>query len=274
MHMPRSAALHMSYTVSAATLTAVRASISTPVLPVVRAVASTSIQALDSPRRFRPAGGQLDAHVGQQQGVAHGDQLVGALGRLDAGDLGHGQHVALLGQAAFDERQRLGRHRDPAPGHRHALCLPLGPDVDHARAAALIQMREFARHNHGPRARIHENGAKPKDDPRNTKHAPHPLSRGSAQYPQRRFPNPKSLAANLGHGAVLGRLGLGQVMLLGLDLDGVGQQTSDLVVTGAGSKWSVQVDLPGRSSDRAGAGRRLSAAGGCRRCKSGRSGLR
>ena len=44
MRMPRSTALHMSYTVRAATDTAVRASISTPVLAEVRAVAVISIR--------------------------------------------------------------------------------------------------------------------------------------------------------------------------------------------------------------------------------------
>src|SRR5215813_3668803 len=43
-HISRSTALHMSYTVSAATATAVKASISTPVLPVTRATLSISIR--------------------------------------------------------------------------------------------------------------------------------------------------------------------------------------------------------------------------------------
>src|SRR5215467_5019510 len=42
MLMPRSTALHMSYTVSAATAAAVKASISTPVRPVTRTVARIS----------------------------------------------------------------------------------------------------------------------------------------------------------------------------------------------------------------------------------------
>ena len=55
-------------------------------------------------------GVDVDGDLGERQRVAERDQLVGALGRHDAGDARGADHVALLGVAGADQRRA-----SPAP---------------------------------------------------------------------------------------------------------------------------------------------------------------
>ena len=120
-----------------ATETAVSASISTPVWPATFTSAVT-----------RMPGGiarglEVDGRLGDGERMAERDQLVGLLGGHDAGDAGGGQHVALLGLALLDQRQRRRRHGDEAFGARGALGGGLVGDVDHARLALVVEVREL-----------------------------------------------------------------------------------------------------------------------------------
>ena len=90
MRIVFSAALTMSYTVRAATETAVSASISTPVRAVVLAVA-----VITTPRQCIVKR-KLHIDLRQGQRMAQGDQVGRTLGGGDARDLGHGEHVPLL----------------------------------------------------------------------------------------------------------------------------------------------------------------------------------
>ena len=78
----------MSYSVSAATLTAVNASISTPVRSAVRTVAVIG----DFSARTDV---EVDVDTGQRQLVAQRNQVLGALGGQDASHPGGRQCVTL-----------------------------------------------------------------------------------------------------------------------------------------------------------------------------------
>ena len=126
--------------VSAATETAVSASISTPVLAVVRACAEMRTRAT-SRARFRL---EVDRDVAERDLVGEGDELPRVLRGVDARDARHGEDVALLRAALDDERQRLGTHRDRACCYRSARRVRLGTDVHHAGAAFCVYVREFS----------------------------------------------------------------------------------------------------------------------------------
>ena len=81
---------------------------------------------------------QIDAV--HQNGVAHGDDVRGPLGAHDTGDLGHGQHVALLHATGADEGEGLLVHQHPACGHSHALGDRLLAHVHHFGPALFIKM--------------------------------------------------------------------------------------------------------------------------------------
>ena len=109
----------MSYTVSAATEQAVSASISTPVWAGRAGLGADPHEAL--------VGLHLDDHVHERerQRVAERDQLRGALGRLDAGDPGGADHVA-LGRVAGGHRGGGGgrhAHRPSATARRSVTGL-------------------------------------------------------------------------------------------------------------------------------------------------------
>ena len=100
---------------------AVIASISTPVGPVVRASRG---QRRSAGNRDRP---RLDADERQRERVTQRDQLGGALGRLDARDPRHPEHVA-LGRVAGEDRVRgLGRDPHDSPRHRAPLAVGFSP---------------------------------------------------------------------------------------------------------------------------------------------------
>src|SRR2546422_5178360 len=65
-----------------------------------------------------------------------------ALGRLDPGQSGGAQHVALRRIPACDERRRLGGHPDHRSGHGTPLADGLAAYVDHPRAPVLVYVRE------------------------------------------------------------------------------------------------------------------------------------
>ena len=136
MRMCLSTALHMSYTVNRATLTAVRASISTPVRPVHE----TSLVAVT------PVLGQLQrhGHVVQDERMAKRNQFAGAFGRLDPGNLGDRQHVALGDLVVADQiracRRPVRSCRWPGPCGVAAPCgrrRPCGRGLRHPRAIVL-----------------------------------------------------------------------------------------------------------------------------------------
>ena len=79
-----------------------------------------------------------------QHGMAHGDQLGRPLGRLDTGDPGRRQHVALGDGVIGHLGGRLGQHRNPASGQGPAMCwFPRG-DVDHAGSAQRVEIGQHA----------------------------------------------------------------------------------------------------------------------------------
>ena len=77
------------------------------------------------------------------------DQLPGPLRRPDPRQPGGPEHVALGRVAARHRRRRLGRHSHPRLGARPARRLGLGGDVDHPRAARLVEVGEPAGHADG-----------------------------------------------------------------------------------------------------------------------------
>ena len=123
--------------VRAATVTAVRASISTP----VRATGPGRRRDVDGAARL--VEGELDVDVGEGNGVAEGDQLGRLLGAHDTGQPGGRQNVALLDPAPSDEGQGLRTHDDATPGHRLSRRLRLRPNLHHAGPTLLIEVGEM-----------------------------------------------------------------------------------------------------------------------------------
>ena len=109
MVMPRSLAFSMSYTVSAATLTAVSASISTPVRPVTRhRLVTASVES--------PAAANSTATLASGSGWQRGYQVTRAFGGLDARNASHRQHIALRRRPVQNRLQARRRHADPGLG--------------------------------------------------------------------------------------------------------------------------------------------------------------
>ncbi len=117
-----------------ATLTAVNASISTPVGPRHPDIGGHADPGGSGGRH------QLHGDLADGQRMAQRDQLVRPLGGHDAGDAGDRQDIALLGLALLDQRERLGGHGDEALGAGGALRRGLVRDVDHARLALVVEM--------------------------------------------------------------------------------------------------------------------------------------
>src|SRR5438552_2350839 len=72
--------------------------------------------------------------------MRQGNQLGGALGRLDCGDACHAQHVTLPGLAGANHRQCLGPHDDAAPRPRDPPRDLLTRHVDHARLTGGVEV--------------------------------------------------------------------------------------------------------------------------------------
>ena len=103
----------MSTTVSAATETAVSASISTPVRSVVRTVAVMSTDVVGD--------GEVDGDAGDRERVAQRDQRRGLLGAHDPGEPGDRERVA-LGHAGSPRSSADDLGRRPAPVPRPWPC--------------------------------------------------------------------------------------------------------------------------------------------------------
>ena len=86
---------------------------------------------------------KLTSTDADQQRVAQRDQVGRPLGRLDAGDPGHGQHVALGDRAPGDQRRGLGLHEHLAAGDGPPVGRLLGGDVDHAGTAQRVEVGEL-----------------------------------------------------------------------------------------------------------------------------------
>ena len=131
-----STALIMSCSVSPAIATAVSASISTPVF----AVTATG----RGDRRWMPRLElELDRHRVERQQVRERDQLARALRPRDAGDARGREHVGLRQPVGPHERDDLGGRVEPAAGDRDAARDGLRADVDHARAAVVVEVAQL-----------------------------------------------------------------------------------------------------------------------------------
>ena len=138
--MPRSTALHMSYTVRHATLAAVSASISIPVLPVTPQVVVTWMPTRPSGRSPSAHGRALHLRLRDVERMAHGDEGARLLGSHHAGHARARQHVAFRRLALHDKRERLGMHGDEALGHGDSLRVGFLRHVHHAHGALLVDM--------------------------------------------------------------------------------------------------------------------------------------
>src|SRR5262249_18908182 len=85
-----------------------------------------------------------ERHVdtGETKRMAERDQLVGTLGRQDAGGARDAQHITLGRVAGTDDLKRLRRHTQDGGRHRLPGSLGLGGNVDHAGVAAGREMTE------------------------------------------------------------------------------------------------------------------------------------
>ena len=137
MLIARSTALHMSYTVSRATCTAVSASISTPVRE------SVSTRALQCTAGEVVRGPQLEVDARERQRVAERDEVGGPLGSHDARHARDGEHVSLVVGPRDDACERLVPHLYASLRHRPAPGRRLLPHVDHAYVALWIEVGEL-----------------------------------------------------------------------------------------------------------------------------------
>ena len=125
----------MSTTVSAATETAVSASISTPVRSVVRTVAVISTAS--------SATVEVDGDAGDRERVAQRDQRRRLLGAHDPGEPGDGERVALGHAVAAQQLDDLGGDEHPPGGDGLARGDVLAGHVDHAGGAGLVDVGEL-----------------------------------------------------------------------------------------------------------------------------------
>ena len=144
MRAAGSTALIMSYRVRAATLTAVSASISTPVRSVLR----TDRGDLD----LRLADREVDVDAGKGELMAQRDQVAGAFGRQYARHPGGRQCIALGQPAGRYQRDHVSGGAQRAGSYRGAPGGPLFGDVDHVRRPPLIQVRQ---RRPGPQSVLH-----------------------------------------------------------------------------------------------------------------------
>lgn len=72
--------------------------------------------------------------------MAERDQVASAFGRLNGGDAGDAEYVALLGRALLDQREGFRLHADAPGSAGDAFGFGLGADVDHVGLAGGIEM--------------------------------------------------------------------------------------------------------------------------------------
>ena len=86
---------------------------------------------------------ELDGDARQWQRVAERDQFTGSFRRLDGGYPRNAQHVALLGIARPNQRQRFGTHPDSPRRPGQPFGFRLGSDVNHVRLTGGIEVSEY-----------------------------------------------------------------------------------------------------------------------------------
>ena len=91
--------------------------------------------------------GEFHGALGQQQGVAEGDQVAGALGGHDASHLRHAQHIALFGAALGHGRKALRAHGDAAHGHCRAVGDGFFAHIHHPGIARSVHMGKMIVHS-------------------------------------------------------------------------------------------------------------------------------
>ena len=92
---------------------------------------------------FSAVDGKFDADAGQGQRVCERDQIRSAFGALNRRDACNPQHVAFLGAARGDHRERRPLHEDAAARAGDPMRFCLGTHVHHMRLAARVEMRQF-----------------------------------------------------------------------------------------------------------------------------------
>ena len=81
--------------------------------------------------------------LGDEQRMAHGDNVARTLDGHNARHARAGEHVALLGAVLQHHSLRLGMHEDGALGNGDAVCLGLVGHVDHAHLALGVYVRQL-----------------------------------------------------------------------------------------------------------------------------------
>ncbi len=102
--------------------------------------------ALDRADAFDAMAGPIDRKIdrdpGERERVTQGNQIAGALGRLDRGDARDAQHVALAGRTLQDGGQGGCLHGDGAAGHGNPPGDAFVGDIHHVRLAGGIKMSQ------------------------------------------------------------------------------------------------------------------------------------
>ena len=94
-------------------------------------------------RSRRSDGFDIALALGDEQRVAHGDDVARALDGHDARHARAGEHVTLLGAVLQHHGLRLGMHEDGALGDGDAVRLGLVGYVDHAHLALGVHVRQL-----------------------------------------------------------------------------------------------------------------------------------
>ena len=94
-------------------------------------------------RPRRSDGRNVALALGNEQRMAHGDDVARALDGHDARHARAGEHVALFGAVLQHHGLRLGMHEDGALGDGNAMGLGLVGHVDHAHLALGVHVRQL-----------------------------------------------------------------------------------------------------------------------------------
>ena len=94
-------------------------------------------------RSCRSDGLDIALALGNEQRMAHGNDVARAFDGHDARDARAGEHVALLGAVLQHHGLRLGMHEDGTLGDGGAVRLGLVGYVDHAHLALGIHVRQL-----------------------------------------------------------------------------------------------------------------------------------
>ena len=94
-------------------------------------------------RPRRSDGRNVALALGNEQRMAHGDDVARAFDGHDARHARAGKHIALFGAVLQHHGLRLGVHEDGALGDGNAMGLGLVGHVDHAHLALGVHMRQL-----------------------------------------------------------------------------------------------------------------------------------